>query len=29
VQIGTIAIGSLTIGKWRHLTPAEVASLKG
>ena len=29
VQIGPIAIGSLAIGKWRHLTPAEVASLKG
>ena len=28
VQIGSIAIGSLAIGKWRHLTPAEVASLK-
>ena len=27
VRIGTIAIGSLPIGKWRHLTPAEVASL--
>src|SRR5688572_21645338 len=27
VAIGTIAIGSLTIGKWRHLTPDEVASL--
>jgi 23S rRNA pseudouridine2605 synthase len=27
VQIGAIAIGSLAIGKWRHLTPAEVASL--
>ena len=26
VQIGPIAIGSLPIGKWRHLTPAEVAS---
>ena len=29
VRIGTISIGSLTIGKWRHLTPAEVATLKG
>ena len=28
VRIGAIAIGSLPIGKWRHLTPAEVASLK-
>ena len=28
VQIGAIAIGSLEIGKWRHLTPAEIASLK-
>ena len=28
VQIGPIAIGSLAIGKWRHLTPAEVAVLK-
>ena len=28
VQIGPIAIGSLAIGKWRHLTPAEIASLK-
>jgi 23S rRNA pseudouridine2605 synthase len=27
VQIGPIAIGSLAIGKWRHLTPAEVASV--
>jgi pseudouridine synthase len=26
VQIGPIAIGSLAIGRWRHLTPAEVAS---
>ena len=29
VRIGTISIGSLTIGKWRHLTPAEVETLKG
>jgi len=29
VQIGPVAIGSLAIGKWRHLTPSEVASLKG
>lgn len=29
VQIGTIAIGSLAIGRWRHLTPAEVAALTG
>src|SRR5688500_6970560 len=28
VQIGPIAIGSLAIGKWRHLTASEVASLK-
>ena len=29
IEIGPVAIGSLPIGKWRHLTPAEVASLKG
>lgn len=28
VRIGAIAIGSLQIGKWRSLTPAEVAALK-
>jgi pseudouridine synthase len=28
VQIGAIAIGSLTIGKWRPLTDAEVAALR-
>ncbi len=28
VKIGPIAIGALTIGKWRHLTPAEVAALQ-
>lgn len=28
VQIGTIAIGALPIGKWRHLLPSEVASLR-
>jgi 23S rRNA pseudouridine2605 synthase len=27
VKVGTIAIGTLPIGKWRMLTPAEVASL--
>lgn len=27
VQIGPVAIGTLTIGKWRHLTPAEVSAL--
>jgi 23S rRNA pseudouridine2605 synthase len=29
VRIGTIAIGSLAIGKWRSLTRAEIAALKG
>ena len=29
VQIGPIAIGSLPIGRWRHLTRAEVAALAG
>src|SRR5262245_39988168 len=29
VKIGSIAIGELAIGKWRRLTPAEVASLNG
>jgi pseudouridine synthase len=29
VKIGSIAIGSLQIGKWRSLTPAEVAVLHG
>ena len=29
VKIGSIAIGTLPIGKWRHLSPAEVASLSG
>jgi len=28
VQIGAIAIGTLQIGKWRPLTPTEVAALK-
>jgi 16S rRNA U516 pseudouridylate synthase RsuA-like enzyme len=28
VQIGNVAIGSLHIGHWRALTPAEVASLR-
>ena len=28
VQIGPIAIGALAIGKWRHLTPAEVSTLR-
>lgn len=28
-SIGSIAIGELPIGKWRHLTPAEVKSLGG
>jgi pseudouridine synthase len=29
VQIGGIRIGTLTIGKWRHLTAAEVRQLRG
>jgi pseudouridine synthase len=29
VRIGSIAIGTLHIGKWRHLTPEEVHALKG
>lgn len=29
VQIGTIRIDTLPIGKWRHLTPAEIESLRG
>ncbi|MCC7043737.1 MAG: rRNA pseudouridine synthase [Acidobacteria bacterium] len=29
VKIGSIAIGTLPIGRWRLLTPAEVASLAG
>lgn len=28
VQIGSISIGTLAIGHWRHLTPAEVKSLQ-
>jgi 16S rRNA U516 pseudouridylate synthase RsuA-like enzyme len=27
VKVGRIAIGTLPIGKWRLLTPAEVTSL--
>jgi 16S rRNA U516 pseudouridylate synthase RsuA-like enzyme len=29
VRIGSIAIGTLPIGKWRQLTRAEVAALAG
>lgn len=29
VRIGPIAIGSLTIGTWRRLTPSEIAALAG
>ena len=29
VAIGNIRLGSLAVGKWRYLTPAEVAYLKG
>lgn len=29
VQIGTIRIDTLPIGKWRHLTPAEIEVLRG
>jgi pseudouridine synthase len=28
VKVGSISIGTLPIGKWRMLTPAEVKSLK-
>jgi 23S rRNA pseudouridine2605 synthase len=29
IRIGPIAIGTLPVGTWRHLTPAEVATLLG
>jgi 23S rRNA pseudouridine2605 synthase len=29
VAIGEISLGSLELGKWRHLTPKEIAYLKG
>jgi pseudouridine synthase len=29
VQIGSLRIGTLQIGKWRHLTPEELAALHG